>query len=290
MPADFVRDLCGYRSRNGRPNMSDAHDNLSVRLGARFLDTVGVPSGQIRPDQDGSALEDSIVQRLRATRPDLVIGRSRPAAIFAQYSHLDVFPQFRTNYENSATTLDELSREIETVTEESTRERLRGLASRVSDEVSANAAVVEALKREMPEESLLNIDVAIAIPRPDDTDELAVALSAKWSLRTDRAQDCISQGNKLVAQRRGRMPHFAVVTVEPRPAMLRILADGSGAVDYVYHLDLPALKKTIDAETVQSRNPQTWSPKKTFDRLLHQQRIRDFDDLLSTVQQLPTTG
>lgn len=290
MPADFVRDLCGYRPSNGNPNMSDAHDGLSIRLGTRFLDTVGIPSGQIRPDQDGSTLESSIVERLTEARPDLVIGRSRPAALFAQYSHLDVFPQFRTSYENSTTTLDRLSSAIETVTDEPTREHLRDLASRVSKEVSANAAMVDALKREMPEESLLNIDVAIAIPRPDGADELAVALSAKWSLRTDRAQDCISQGNKLVAQRRGRMPHFAVVTVETRPAMLRILADGSGAVDYVYHLDLPALQKTIDAESGESRNPQAWSPKRTFDRLLHQQRIRDFDDLLATVRKLPTTG
>ncbi|WP_353889670.1 NgoMIV family type II restriction endonuclease, partial [Campylobacter coli] len=64
---------------------------------------------------------------------------------------------------------------------------------------------------------------------------LELALSAKWSLRTARAPDCVSQGAQRVAQRRGRMPHFAVITREPRPAMLRILADGSGAVDCVYH-------------------------------------------------------
>ena len=45
----------------------------------------------------------------------------------------------------------------------------------------------------------------------------------------------------MAALRRGRMPHFAVVTMEPRPYMLNLLGGGSGDVDCVYHLDLPAL-------------------------------------------------
>ena len=43
------------------------------------------------------------------------------------------------------------------------------------------------------------------------------------------------------------MPHFAVVTMEPRPYMLNLLGGGSGEVDCVYHLDLPALTAAIEA-------------------------------------------
>ena len=74
--------------------------------------------------------------------------------------------------------------------------------------------------------------------------ELRMALSAKWTLRTDRAQDCVSQGAKLASQKRGRMPHYAVITAEPRPAMLKIPSDGP-SVDCVYHIDLPALDRAL---------------------------------------------
>lgn len=71
--------------------------------------------------------------------------------------------------------------------------------------------------------------------------DVSVEAPARRSPRTDRAQDYVSQGYKLVSLRRGHMPHFAVVTMEPRPSMLRLLADGSGSVDCVYHVAYHAL-------------------------------------------------
>jgi hypothetical protein len=84
------------------------------------------------------------------------------------------------------------------------------------------------------------------------------------------------------------MPHFGVVTMEPRPSMLKIIGDGSGAVDCVYHLDLPALQ-TAMAELAERgrRNPRTWSPMQTFQRLLRQRRLRDYDELAAEVLRLP---
>jgi hypothetical protein len=82
------------------------------------------------------------------------------------------------------------------------------------------------------------------------------------------------------------MPHFGVLTIEPRPAMLKILADGSGAVDYVYHLYLPALEATIEA--VAQSKPSNWSPKRTFRRLMTQRRLRDFDQLVHEVMRVPS--
>jgi hypothetical protein len=269
--------------------MSDNNDTLSIRLGARFLQEIGIPAGQIGADQDGMSLETSIVERLQAVRSDLIIERSRPAASYEQYTHLNVFPQFRSNYEHSYAVLDKLCSEIEQLPEGPNQQRLESIVSELSDHFAGNAELIDNLKREMPEESLLKIDVSVALPSQSGPNALAVALSAKWSLRTDRAQDCVSQGNKLVAQRRGRMPHFAVVTVETRPSMLRILADGSGAVDCIYHLDLPALQRTIEGEANGQERPASWSPKMTFDRLLHQRRIRDFDDLIHEIQHLPTS-
>jgi hypothetical protein len=82
------------------------------------------------------------------------------------------------------------------------------------------------------------------------------------------------------------MPHYAVITMEPRPAMLKILADGSGSIDCVYHLDLPALSRAID--TVRVLRGPKWSPGQTFDRLVQQRRLRDYDDLVDAVRNIPS--
>ncbi len=82
------------------------------------------------------------------------------------------------------------------------------------------------------------------------------------------------------------MPHFGVITIEPRPAMLRILADGSGAIDFVYHLDLAALSDSID--TVARRRGPRWSPGQIFNRLMMQKRLRDYDDLVYEVMRVPS--
>lgn len=288
MPAPFTRKLCGFRPRNGNPNTSDNNDGQSIRLGEELFGRLGVVPGQQGPADQGAALEQEVVEHLRKVRPDLTIERSRPATDFAQYAHLDVFPAFRRSYAGSQTAVGRLERAIDDLPLGPDRRRLEEVLERVSEELAADALMVERLKREMPEESLLKIDVSVAIPQEHGPDELAIALSVKWSLRTDRAQDCVSQGSKLVAQRRGRMPHFAVVTIEPRPAMLKILADGSGAVDWVYHLDLPALEATIDALAARERRPESWSPRMTFDRLMGQRRLRDFDELVRQVRQLPS--
>ncbi|RZQ61987.1 NgoMIV family type II restriction endonuclease [Amycolatopsis suaedae] len=285
MPAPFTQALCGYRQKNNKPNMSDASDDLSVCLGNQFLKVAGAE--HVRPDQDGSDLERCVIEVLQKARPDLQIKRSCPAAEFSQYEHLDVFPAFRAGYSASTTEIDALITAIQKISDGRERRRLTMLAQRLSKSIHTDAERVRTLVGLMPEESLLKLDVVIGVPHEHKRPELAVALSAKWSLRTDRAQDCVSQGNKLVTQRRGRMPHFGVITAETRPSMLKILADGSGSVDWVYHLDLASLTKAIDIEAEKRRNPAAWSPKKTFDRLMSQNRLRDFDDLVRVVQSLP---
>ncbi|MFL6146892.1 MAG: NgoMIV family type II restriction endonuclease, partial [Pseudonocardiaceae bacterium] len=197
------------------------------------------------------------------------------------------FPTFRRCHGGSQAATQELIAAVGDMPEDYDRGRLEFLLSRLTMQIATESELIETLKREMPEESLLKIDISVALPRRDGPDELVIALSSKWSLRTDRAQDCVSQGSKLVALRRGRMPHFGVITIEPRPAMLKILADGSGSIDYVYHLDLPALAVTIETTAQSARRPDSWSPRLTFNRLMGQRRIRDFDDLVWEVSRLP---
>src|SRR5262249_3839227 len=66
--------------------------------------------------------------------------------------------------------------------------------------------------------------------------------------------------------------------------------DGSGAIDCIYHIDLEALTQAIETAANRRARPEKWSPKVTFDRMLRQGRIRDYDDLLDELLRVPTTG
>lgn len=284
MPAPFAVALCGYRE-SGAPNTSDNSDSQSKELGHELFEQLGVPAEQAGPSDPGSALEIAAQTDLAGRRGDLTIGRSRLVADFAQYRHLAVLPAFSRGYKPVSNAFDDLITVAEGLPPSAATTRLLR-------ELHANAAryarqdeLTSRMLLEMPEEAILKVDLTVGAPSTTPNPHMYVGVSAKWSLRTDRAQDCISQGARLATQRRGAMPHFAVLTMEPRPAMLRILADGSGAIDCVYHLDLAALTRAIDR--VAARKRRVWSPKRTFDRLLEQGRIRDYDELAGAVERIP---
>ncbi|MBT2449369.1 type II site-specific deoxyribonuclease [Streptomyces sp. ISL-43] len=140
------------------------------------------------------------------------------------------------------------------------------------------------------EESVLKLDITISRATPGvasaAAQHLIAGLSLKWTLRTDRAQDCRSQGSKMASLRRGRMPHFAAVTMEPRPSMLNLLGRGSGDVDCLYHLDLPALSQAIDEYCSGTRRKDRLKMRDNFRRLCDQRRLRDYDELRSYVSTL----
>ncbi|MFC5061139.1 NgoMIV family type II restriction endonuclease [Actinomycetospora atypica] len=75
---------------------------------------------------------------------------------------------------------------------------------------------------------------------------LHAVISCKWTLRTDRAQNARSEALNLIRNRKGRLPHVAVVTGEPTPARISSLALGTGDIDCVYHFALPELVAAVD--------------------------------------------
>lgn len=238
---------------------------------------LGVADGTPSPKEPGTDLEKLVLADL--DREGLVVSRSRSAPEFEQYEHLAVFKTFKKAMGKAPTDAALLVDAIRALPPSPQRRSALRRAATLAQRVGKQQDAVSALLRDTAEESLLRIDLTVATGREGRKPRLEIALSAKWSLRTDRAQDCVSQGAKLVAQRRGRMPHFAVITMEPRPAMLRILADGSGAVDCVYHLNLGALERAVRADASAGTTGRS-SPLDTFERLLAQRRLRDYDDLI----------
>jgi len=75
---------------------------------------------------------------------------------------------------------------------------------------------------------------------------LHASLSCKWTLRSDRAQNARAEALNLIRNRKGRLPHVAVVTAEPLPSRLASIALGTGDIDCVYHFALYELQVAVD--------------------------------------------
>lgn len=211
----------------------------------------------------------------------LVIEPEHPLNHFEQFRHVgalrDMKPEPSRDYVKAWNALQRFGRRRLGTPRD--LERFEELASAVEAAVSNETEARRILLEEVGDESLLNLDVTASRQRVGpQTPSLEIGLSLKWSLRTDRAQDCRSQGAKMATLRRGRMPHFAVVTMEPRPYMLNLLGGGSGEVDCVYHLDLPALRNAVEQTCLGY--PRRRSTLETFNKLVAQRRLRDWDDLV----------
>lgn len=74
---------------------------------------------------------------------------------------------------------------------------------------------------------------------------LHASVSAKWTMRSDRAQNTRTEALNLIRNRKGRVPHIVVVTGEPMPSRIASLALGTGDIDCVYHFALYELVEAV---------------------------------------------
>lgn len=75
---------------------------------------------------------------------------------------------------------------------------------------------------------------------------LHASISAKWTMRSDRAQNSRTEALGLIRNRKGHLPHIVVVTGEPMPARIALLALGTGDIDCVYHFALNELVEAVN--------------------------------------------
>jgi hypothetical protein len=226
--------------------------------------------------------------------PHLQVEPEKAFPGFEQFSHLNATKALHGNMaEEVARAVDDLEKfSARAGLDSEIRTKLDAHLGRIREEVQSAEARRRDLMDLLGEESLLKLDVTVSreivnpIPPSTPLRHLVAGFSLKWTLRTDRAQDCRSQGAKLAALRRGRMPHFAAVTMEPRPAMLALLGRGSGDVDCVYHLHLPALSDAIDDYCAGTKHKARLAIRDNFRRLRDQRRLRDYDELRSYVATL----
>ena len=101
---------------------------------------------------------------------------------------------------------------------------------------------------------------------------LHASISAKWTMRSDRAQNSRTEALGLIRNRKGNLPHIAVVTGEPLPGRLASLALGTGDIDCMYHF---ALYELIDAVNATGAEDSI----ELLDVLIKGKRLKDISDL-----------
>lgn len=101
---------------------------------------------------------------------------------------------------------------------------------------------------------------------------LHASVSAKYTMRSDRAQNSRTEALNLIRNRKGHLPHIVVVTAEPMPSRLASLALGTGDIDCVYHFALYELIRAV--KEVGSEDAV-----ETLETLVQGKRLKDISDL-----------
>jgi hypothetical protein len=106
---------------------------------------------------------------------------------------------------------------------------------------------------------------------------LHASVSAKWTLRSDRAQNARSEALNLIRGRKGRLPAITIVTAEPMPSRIASVALGTGDIDRVYSVFLYELQEAIDALVQEFPRQQVW--KTQLEVMVNGLRLADISDL-----------
>lgn len=104
---------------------------------------------------------------------------------------------------------------------------------------------------------------------------LHASISAKWTMRSDRAQNSRTEALNLIRNRKGNLPHIVVVTGEPLPSRLASLALGTGDLDCVYHFALYELLEAVKIFGANGRQDII----ETLENLIEGKRLKDISDL-----------
>lgn len=101
---------------------------------------------------------------------------------------------------------------------------------------------------------------------------LHASVSAKYTMRSDRAQNSRTEALNLIRNIKGHLPHIVVVTAEPMPNRLASLALGTGDIDCVYHFALYELIEAVNEVGSEDAN-------EILETLVQDKRLKDISDL-----------
>lgn len=253
----------------GIPSNADKSSALSIKIAKGITDQLFARNAQQKSQgqTSGAKFEQINMQFLQATFPHLQnlrpgkwhivrLGNRNPikTSSFAQYAHLDH--------------LDHLVKE-DTI-----------LASSLGNDYMVAPDVV--IYRETEPDEVINEDELVL---DDNVCKLCnlrksngslpilhASVSAKWTMRSDRAQNSRTEALGLIRNRKGHLPHIVVVTGEPLPSRIASLALGTGDIDCVYHFALYELVKAVEQTEAEDSIEM-------LKMLIDGNRLKDISDL-----------
>ncbi len=255
-------------SESGIPSNADSSSKLSVAISTHIADRLMAEVREKAVGQtSGAKFEQINMDFLSATFPKLQnlcpgkwhiekLGNRNAlkTSSFAQYEHID--------YLNALAKAN------------------AGLAACIGNDYMVAPDVV--VYRETEPDEVINDPVPLVddmVCRQADLRQkngglpiLHASISAKWTMRSDRAQNSRTEALGLIRNRKGHLPHIVVVTGEPLPSRIASLALGTGDIDCVYHFALYELMEAVDAVGAEDA-------KEMLDILIRGKRLKDISDL-----------
>ena len=228
------------------PSNADKDNRASIAIAREIVSQIGTAARKSRKaaQTSGAQFEDACADFLSATFAEL--GHLRPGKWHVGTpSYL-----FQIGTQKTISGFDQFAHLADL---EALAAANRSLAAAIGSDYLIKPDIVVA--REPESDAQINaarelVDAAVAVRTPlraanSRLPILHASISCKWTLRSDRAQNARSEGLNLVKNRKGRVPHIAVITAEPTPARIASIALGTGEIDCVYHFALPELQAAL---------------------------------------------
>lgn len=250
------------QNEKGVPSNADSGSAPSVRIAKVIIDRLGPAATAPKlPGQTAGAGFEEICaafvrvcfERMQHLRPGkFSVTKGGGIARFDQYAHLDALEAIAKSNREVAIALgsDYLIKPDIVV------------ARQPEDDDAINAHEV------LVDDGTARLTSLRSVNQPLEI--LHASISCKWTLRSDRAQNARSEGLNLVRNRKGPLPHIAVITGEPMPSRIASLALGTGDIDCVYHFALPELMDAV------SGSEETFE---LLEMMVAGKRLRDIADL-----------
>ena len=253
---------------NGISSNADKSSELSKFIARHIAENLMAEvHSKIQGQSSGAKFEQVNMEFLQATFPHLsnlrpgkwhIAKLGNRSAIktssFVQYAHLESLSSFiKQNAELAASLGNDYMVAPDVVVYRDTEEDAA---------INANETIVD--------ESVCNLS---DLRRENNTFPiLHASISAKWTIRSDRAQNSRTEALRLIRNRKGHLPHIVVVTAEPLPSRLASIALGTGDIDCVYHFALPELQEAVAASGAEDSIEM-------LNILVEGKRLKDISDL-----------
>ena len=260
--------------------------------GVLTIDAYGIPSNADSSSKMSVAIAQGIASRLMAEVQDKALGQTSGAK-FEQLNMqflTDTFPKLQNirpgswhvvklGNRNTIKTSSFVQYEHLEYLDQLTKENARLAAYMGNDYMVAPDVVIY---RDPVDDATINSNQIVVDDSVSTMAELRAknnslpilhaSISAKWTMRSDRAQNSRTEALNLIRNRKGHLPHIIVVTGEPLPSRLASLALGTGDIDCMYHFALyeliEAVKDTGAEDSIEMLNV-----------LISGKRLKDISDL-----------